>query len=819
MRVIPFRRIPSRAFAAILVCWTSAGAATGRVDPLTGETAWSVAMHMHGSFSEGSGSMEWHTDLADQAGVDVIWWTDHDWRIAHTKHMGRYDFEAAFIDTVDNRVEEPDDAYPGEFRYWEPAAPLHDYLSYSLVDSVKFEGEKSLRLSVEQTFPGPIFGKGYMAQRTSAFQHIYSLAGRIQLRFAMKPEALDPIDSRFVVQVSLSQRPTTQNIFRWVAGTMDGEGPNTFVLPHTVGVWNAYTLNITNGAIIFFTSGGADSVRGEDNALYDVRIGLETRNEYVPVVFFDDYRVDSDSTMTGDDLLDRQRAMAAYYEGTYPSVRHLIGSEISLFNGQPHLNAFAPNHALIDYGSHVGSDSIYYAIDQVRAQGGAVSLNHVFGVSIYGDTTETPAHKAARVAANQAQLVGNRCWGVDLLEVGYRSRGGMDLQQHFSLWDALTANGVFVTGNGVTDSHGPLLFAGWGPHQPGNGNYENNFATWLYAPVIDEAELVEAMRSGRAFFGDPYAFDGTVDLATPDGLRMGQVVLTDRPAEEVIVSASGVPADVQVRLLQMEIREDSPVPYLVPTVLRDEMLAGTVSGGGFSDTVSIDVTLPSYLRLELRGALGEELAFSNPLHFVKTVPSLGIPGPRAGAHLGETTLLEAKGLTLTAALLNPGPPTQLFLDGDEDPPGLGEIRVATGALGGPSLVTGTASWSWQDGVFTAQGFSGGASSIVVSWGPVAAGEVAVLPAEVQLEPGRPNPFGEGFRASFSLPARDRVRLDVYDVAGRRVRRLIDGERGAGRHEAVWDGRDESGRLVANGIYLLRLDTGERTLTTRAVKIR
>lgn len=774
---------------------------------------------MHGSFSEGSGSMEWHADLAQQAGVDVIWWTDHDWRISHTKFMGRYDFEAAFFDSVDIRIEEPDDAYPGGFRYWEPAPPLHDLLSYSIVDSVKFEGSKSLRLSLEQTFPGPSFGSGYLRQTTSEYQNVYSLAGRIQLRFAMKPMVLDPNDSRFVVQVALSHRPNTQNLFRWVAGTMAFEGPNTFVLPYSPGVWNSYTLNITNGAIIFFTSGGADSVRGEDNALYEVRIGLETRNEQVPVVFFDDYRIDSDSTMTGDELLDRERAMAAYYEVQYPAVRHFVGSEISLFNAQPHLNAFAPDHSLIDYGTHAWSDSIYYAIDQVHAQQGAVSLNHAFGVSIYGDTSETPAHKAARIAATQQQLIGNRCLGVDLLEVGYRNRGGMDLEQHFSLWDALTANAVFVTGNGVTDSHGPYLFPGWGPYQPGNAGFENNFVTWLYAPAIDEAEFVTAMKAGRAFFGDPYAFDGSVDLLTPDGLRMGQVVVTDRAAEDVIVSATAVPADVQVRLLQFEVREGSPTPYLVPNVLRDEMLSGSVSGGAFADTVSVDASLPSYVRVEVRGSAGEELAFSNPLHFLRGTPTDGIPGRRAGAHLGPVTLLSAKNLTLTDASWTPGPPEQLSLDVDEDPPGLGEIQVGTGTMGAPSLVTGAASWGWQDGVLAARGFGGAGANVVVSWGPVAAGESAGLPSEPTLEPGRPNPFGEGLRASFSLPARDRIRLAVYDIAGRRVRRLVDGERGAGRHEAVWDGRDESGRSVANGIYLLRLDTGERTLTTRAVKIR
>jgi len=60
--------------------------------------------------------------------------------------------------------------------------------------------------------------------------------------------------------------------------------------------------------------------------------------------------------------------------------------------------------------------------------------------------------------------------------------------------------------------------------------------------------------------------------------------------------------------------------------------------------------------------------------------------------------------------------------------------------------------------------------------------------------------------TLTLPEPGRVTLDVHDVRGARVRRLVDEERPAGRSSASWDGRDGAGRVVAPGVYLLRLST-------------
>ena len=58
--------------------------------------------------------------------------------------------------------------------------------------------------------------------------------------------------------------------------------------------------------------------------------------------------------------------------------------------------------------------------------------------------------------------------------------------------------------------------------------------------------------------------------------------------------------------------------------------------------------------------------------------------------------------------------------------------------------------------------------------------------------------------SYSIPQPGVVHLVVYDSAGRRVRMLEDGFRDAGLQQAVWDGRDDAGRVVGSGVYFARL---------------
>ena len=84
---------------------------------------------------------------------------------------------------------------------------------------------------------------------------------------------------------------------------------------------------------------------------------------------------------------------------------------------------------------------------------------------------------------------------------------------------------------------------------------------------------------------------------------------------------------------------------------------------------------------------------------------------------------------------------------------------------------------------------------------------SVLPTTPVLHANMPNPFNPSTTIRFELPQLADVQLDIYDLLGQKVRTLVAGQRSAGWHEAVWDGRDASGMLVSNGVYFYRLQAG------------
>lgn len=75
----------------------------------------------------------------------------------------------------------------------------------------------------------------------------------------------------------------------------------------------------------------------------------------------------------------------------------------------------------------------------------------------------------------------------------------------------------------------------------------------------------------------------------------------------------------------------------------------------------------------------------------------------------------------------------------------------------------------------------------------------------------PNPFNQSTAIEFVLPKDASTRLEVFNLRGQRVKCLTDGELSRGTHQLAFDGRDESGRALSSGIYLLRLTTGSDQL--------
>ncbi len=88
------------------------------------------------------------------------------------------------------------------------------------------------------------------------------------------------------------------------------------------------------------------------------------------------------------------------------------------------------------------------------------------------------------------------------------------------------------------------------------------------------------------------------------------------------------------------------------------------------------------------------------------------------------------------------------------------------------------------------------------------------PRDFYLSPNYPNPFNSSTRLTYALPVTARVTIEVYDLSGRLVTALVDGERKAGRHSVVWRTDD-----VAAGLYLMRMETTGFATVRKVVLVR
>lgn len=120
-----------------------------------------------------------------------------------------------------------------------------------------------------------------------------------------------------------------------------------------------------------------------------------------------------------------------------------------------------------------------------------------------------------------------------------------------------------------------------------------------------------------------------------------------------------------------------------------------------------------------------------------------------------------------------------------------------------------------DGVFLTR--TGGVTFLVRTTGTVVPDESVV--SQLTLAPPEPNPFADQVEFAFTLPEPGRVDLSVFDAAGRTVATIYAGFAGPGTNVAAWDGRDSSGRLVAPGVYFVKMSAGEESRTTKVVLMR
>ncbi|HEX6792008.1 MAG TPA: FlgD immunoglobulin-like domain containing protein [Candidatus Krumholzibacteria bacterium] len=98
--------------------------------------------------------------------------------------------------------------------------------------------------------------------------------------------------------------------------------------------------------------------------------------------------------------------------------------------------------------------------------------------------------------------------------------------------------------------------------------------------------------------------------------------------------------------------------------------------------------------------------------------------------------------------------------------------------------------------------------------------VATPPARgTRLFDARPNPFNPSTTITYRLARAGQAELVIFDVSGRRVRVLVNDAVSEGDHDAMWDGRDDHGRLVSSGVYFYRLRAGGVAETKKMVLLK
>jgi hypothetical protein len=606
------------------------------------EQVYGVQLHLHGSLSEGPGSMRGHHEAAAalDGAVDVIWWTDHDWRIAGHSAVEAFDFESGLMeeDSVpapllaaqwDGRESrsgrtQQDAGMPREPREsvqkgWRRVrvGRAASRARFEGPDRETRAGQRSLHVHFEGLGRRRSEGKGegkaaargaqweqaLLQFESSRRRHVASLASRVRLGLSVLPTRVDE-DARLILRVQLSQQPPNEQVgIDYVLKSRrhsrsDGMGgaPTAPALTRVVrgipapgirtarravievftepGVWNDLVFDVSSDAI-------AHELGGLDNSLVEIYLVAQVRRTGRLDVFVDSFLIEREQL--GADLFEEQKRLAGSLE--QDGIIHHVGQEISY---AAHLNAYGPDVPLADSDAHPHGYTPVEAVLLAHRHRGLVSLNHLFGV---GTGMVSHLSGRGRVAFDRTleRLISQGAYGVDLLEVGYRERG-YGLEAFVELWDRLASAGIRLTGIGVSDSHDNDV--GWqrGP---------NNFITWVLARSASQQDLLDGLRRGRAFFGDPTRFDGRLDLEIEGRARMGEVLELPPGRVRVKLYAEGLRPDQSVRLVQGGNVLRTWKPTLADWHAQHELL---IDGRDF-------------VRFEVHDRAGP-VAFTNPLYFV-----------------------------------------------------------------------------------------------------------------------------------------------------------------------------------------------------------
>ena len=105
------------------------------------------------------------------------------------------------------------------------------------------------------------------------------------------------------------------------------------------------------------------------------------------------------------------------------------------------------------------------------------------------------------------------------------------------------------------------------------------------------------------------------------------------------------------------------------------------------------------------------------------------------------------------------------------------------------------------------------------WAALASGTQDVRPTAFELLGNYPNPFNPATKIRYALDRDEHVRIEIFNLLGRRVRTLWDARQVPGVHELAWNSEGERGEELSSGVYFLRITAGDQTRTGKMTLLR
>jgi len=97
---------------------------------------------------------------------------------------------------------------------------------------------------------------------------------------------------------------------------------------------------------------------------------------------------------------------------------------------------------------------------------------------------------------------------------------------------------------------------------------------------------------------------------------------------------------------------------------------------------------------------------------------------------------------------------------------------------------------------------------------------SAIPRSADLGAAYPNPFNACTRIPFKVSDADkRVRIEIFDLLGRKVRTLVNGRKPVGSHLVTWNGRDENGMEPGSGVYFVRFSFANSYATSKVLLLK